>query len=138
MIMRKELTLDATVDNIPKVTDFLTAILEEYDFPMKTITQIMLAVEEIFVNIAHYAYDSHTGSAYIECDVSDGPLTATITLSDRGTPYNPLTREDPDITLSADERDIGGLGVYIVKQSMDDVAYHYDNGKNILKIVKRA
>ena len=99
--------------------------------------QIDVAVEEIYVNIAHYAYHPDIGEATIRCQVTEGPpLEIVIQLLDSGVPYDPLSHADPDITLSADQRDVGGLGIYMVKTSMDDVSYRYENGKNILTLKK--
>ena len=98
--------------------------------------QINLAVEEIFVNIASYAYRPETGKATVRFEVSEEPVTVTITFLDHGVPYDPLARQDPDVTLPAEERDIGGLGIFLTKQIMDDVSYEYCRGQNILRIKK--
>ncbi len=99
-------------------------------------TQIDIAVEELFVNIAHYAYNPETGPATVRVEVEKEPPAVTITFIDNGVPYDPLAREDPDITLSAEERQIGGLGIFMVKKSMDNIEYEYKNGQNILRIRK--
>ena len=129
-----ELIVDAKTDKLDEVLDFIDAHLEEWDCPMKTITQINIAAEEVFVNIAHYAYNPKDGKAKIT--LSRTGQDVEITFSDEGTPYNPLEHEDPDVTLSAEERDIGGLGIYIVKKSMDAVSYEYRDSHNVLKIRK--
>ncbi len=103
---------------------------------MKIQFQIDVAVEELFVNIAHYAYTPETGTATIRVKIEEDPLSASITFIDSGIPYNPLEKEDPDVTLSAEERGIGGLGIYMVKKSMDDMIYEYTDGQNILTIKK--
>ena len=131
-----ELTLDATVENLDKVLAFVDEHLETLGCPMKTQMQIDIAVEEMFVNIAHYAYAPNTGAATVRFESVDDPRRVLITLIDSGIPYDPLAKEDPDITLSADERPIGGLGIYMVKKSMDDIRYKNRNGQNILTIVK--
>ena len=129
------ITLDATTDNLQTVLDFIDAILDENDCPMKTKLQIDIAVEEIFVNIANYAYVSGTGEATVCAAVEDREVT--ITLTDSGTPFNPLLKEDPDITLSAEERDIGGLGILMTKKSMDSVSYEYKDQQNTLTLKKK-
>ena len=101
---------------------------------MKEQMKISVAVEEIFVNIAHYAYGDSVGNAEIDIDVDNDKKSIVVLFKDCGTPYNPLEHEDPDISLSAEEREIGGLGIYIVKKSMDEVSYQYKDGKNILTI----
>ena len=102
----------------------------------KTLMQIAVSVEEIYVNIANYAYKPNTGMAWIRADVSGNPACLTLVFRDRGIPYNPLAREDPDVTLAAEDRKIGGLGIYMVKQAVDDIRYEYKYGQNILTIEK--
>ena len=132
----KELTIAATVENIEVVTDFVNEQLEAFDCPVKTQMQIDIAIDELFGNIAHYAYNPEVGDATVRVEVTEDPLAVVITFIDNGIPYDPLAKEDPDTTLSAEERKIGGLGIYMVKKSMDDVAYEYKDGQNILKIRK--
>ena len=131
----KELIIDALTENLDAVIAFVTEQLETVDCPMKAQMQIEVAVEELFVNIAHYAYAPNTGSATIRTEITAD--TAEITFIDSGVPYDPLAKPDPDVTLSAKERQIGGLGIYMVKKSMDDMRYEYRDGKNILTIVKK-
>lgn len=132
----KELTVDATVENIEKVTDFVNEQLENLGCPLKVQMQIDIAIDELFGNIAHYAYNPDVGPATVRVEVDDEPCVI-ITFIDNGVPYDPLKKEDPDTTLSAEERQIGGLGVYMVKKSMDDISYEYRDGQNILRIKKR-
>ena len=132
----KELTIDATVENIATVTEFVNAQLEQSGCPPKIQMQIDIAIDELFGNIAHYAYDPDVGPATVRVEVDEEPCVI-ITFIDNGVPYDPLGKEDPDITLSAEERGIGGLGVYMVKKSMDDISYEYRDGQNILRIKKR-
>lgn len=132
----KELTIDATVENIEAVTAFVDEQLEEMDCPMKAQMQIDIAIDELFGNIAHYAYNPEVGPATVRVEVLDEPLSVVITFIDNGVPYDPLKKDDPDITLSAEEREIGGLGIYMVKKTMDDISYEYKDGQNILRIRK--
>ena len=132
----KELTIAATVENIEVVTDFVNEQLEEFDCPMKAQMKIDIAIDELFGNIAHYAYNPGVGDATVRVEVVEDPLAVIITFIDKGVPYDPLAKADPDITLSAEEREIGGLGIYMVKKSMDDITYEYKDGKNILNIRK--
>lgn len=132
----KELTLEATVENLNAVTDFVNEQLELYDCPMKAQMQIDVAIDELFSNIAHYAYNPNVGPATVRVEVAEDPLSVIITFIDNGVPYDPLAKADPDITLSAEERGIGGLGIFMVKKTMDDVTYEYKDGQNILKIKK--
>ena len=130
------LNIDAEVNNLDKVLAFVDEKLESYGCSPKTQMQIDVAVEEIFVNIASYAYNPEVGPAVISVETQEDPLAVIITFMDGGVPYNPLEKPDPDVTLSAEERQIGGLGIYMVKKSMDNVTYKYEDGKNILTITK--
>ena len=132
----KELNIAATVENIEVVTDFVNEQLEALDCPMKAQMQIDIAIDELFGNIAHYAYKPDVGDATVRVEVLDDPLAVVITFIDQGIPYDPLAKDDPDVTLSAEEREIGGLGIFMVKKTMDDVTYEYKDGQNILKIKK--
>ena len=116
--------------------DFVNARLEAVDCPPKAQMQMELAVEEIFVNIAHYAYAPSKGNATVRVEISEQPLIVTITFIDQGIPYDPLKKDDPDVTLSSEERAIGGLGIFMTKKVMDDVSYEYKNGQNILTLKK--
>ncbi|MBR2869137.1 MAG: SpoIIE family protein phosphatase [Clostridia bacterium] len=132
----KEITVAATVENIQTVTDFINEQLEAFGCPMKAKTQIDIAVDEIFGNIAHYAYTTETGDVTVSIENGDNPQAADITFIDSGVPYNPLIQAEPDITLSADKRQVGGLGIFIAKNIMDEISYEYKDGMNILKIRK--
>ena len=132
----KELTVAATVENIETVTDFVNEQLEALDCPMKAQVQIDIAIDELFGNIAHYAYNPEIGKATVRVEVIEDSLAVTITFIDNGVPYDPLAKADPDTTLSAEEREIGGLGIYMVKKSMDEITYEYRDGQNILAIKK--
>ena len=127
-------TFLATDGEYPTVAEYVEGWLEEHDCPMKIIMQLSVALEEIFVNVAHYAYPNPPGELDIGLDVEDGMIT--ICFIDSGTPFDPLAKADPDITLSADEREVGGLGIFMVKKTMDDVTYEFKDGKNILTLKK--
>lgn len=132
----KELTVEATVESIPVITEFVDEQLAQYNCPMKAQAQIDIAIDELFSNIVHYAYHPGTGPATVRVEVLQEPLAVVITFIDQGVPYDPLAKEDPDVTLSAQDRQIGGLGIYIVKKNMNEITYEYKDGKNILKIRK--
>lgn len=131
-----ELNIEATLENIETVTDFVNEHLERLDCPMKAQIQIDVAIDELFGNIAHYAYAPEKGVATVRVEVIESPLSVVITFIDNGKPFDPLAMEEPDTTLSVDERKIGGLGIYMVKKSMDEITYEYKEGSNILKIKK--
>ena len=132
----KELVIEAERNNLPQVLEFVDEQLEAVDCPMMTQTTIDIAVEELFVNIASYAYNPEIGIAVVQVTVHDDPLSVEITFIDNGMQYDPLAKADPDTTLSAAQRQIGGLGIFMVKKSMDAVNYEYKDGKNILTIKK--
>ena len=132
----ENMKVEAKLDNLAQVTMFVDEQLEKIECPMKTQMQMDVALEEIFVNIASYAYGEETGMAEIIFDYKPETNDIYLTFIDSGVQYDPLAKEDPDITLSAAERQIGGLGIYMVKKSMDDVTYDYKDGKNILKFSK--
>ena len=132
----KEITIAATVENIDVVTDFVNEQLESCDCPIKAQMQIDIAIDELFSNIAHYAYNPETGDATVRVEVVEDPMAVVITFIDKGIPYDPLKKADPNTALSAEEREIGGLGIFMVKKTMDDITYEYKEGQNILKIKK--
>ncbi len=131
----KTIKVPAELDKVYDVQDFVNSVLEAHDCGMKAQMQIEIAVEELFVNIAHYAYPNGKGDAEISVGVDDG--VASITFRDSGIPYDPLAKEDPDVTKKAEDRSIGGLGIYMVKKSMDEMLYRYEDGHNILTIRKK-
>ncbi|MBR3545737.1 MAG: ATP-binding protein [Oscillospiraceae bacterium] len=132
-----ELETPAETGKLPVVLAFIEQHLEEIGCPPKVQLQIAVAAEEIFVNIASYAYAPVSGNATVRVVVSEDPVAVTITFMDGGKPFDPTKRDDPDVTLAAEERGIGGLGIYMTKRFMDDVKYEYKGGKNILTLVKR-
>ena len=133
----KKLEIAATVESLPHVMEFIDANLKETGCGMKAQTQIEVSVEELFVNIAHYAYKDTTGVAAITFDFDAASRTVTISLIDGGVRYNPLSKPDPDITLSVEDRQIGGLGIFMVKKNMDEVLYDYADNKNVITIKKQ-
>ena len=132
----KELRIEARVGNIDAVTDFVNEALEGMDCPVRSRLQIDVAIDELFSNIANYAYPLGEGAAVVRVEEGKEPRAALITFMDWGTPFDPLSRPDPDTTLPAEEREIGGLGVFLVKKTMDDMRYTHENGMNILRIQK--
>lgn len=133
----KQMKTKARREQLESVLMFLEEELSSIKHNTKNKIQLFIAVEELFVNIASYAYYPSEGDAEIDIDTDNENNFVYITFIDSGKPYNPLEREDPDVTLSAKERKIGGLGIYMVKKSMDDMSYEYKNGCNILKIGKK-
>ena len=133
----KELKLDAVTDNLPQVMSFVDEALEAADCPMKAQMQIDMAVEEICVNVSSYAYAPGVGPVTVKIGIADDPRRAIIVFEDQGVPYDPLAKADPDVTLSAEERQVGGLGIFMVKKTMDDMSYVYENNSNILTLTKR-
>ena len=132
----EKITVEAVLDNLQTVVDFATEKLEARDCSMKVIMQTELVIEEIFVNIANYAYHPETGSATFCIEFEENPNAVLMTFIDAGKPYNPLEAEAPDTTLAIEERDVGGLGIFLVKKNVDDISYEYIDGKNILRMKK--
>ncbi len=132
----KELTLEATIENVQTVTNFAEKEMEQMGVPLKVQTQINIAIDEMFSNIAKYAYQKGTGMVTVRIQQTDDPNGVALTFIDGGIPYNPLEKEDPDVTLPVEDRNVGGLGIFVVKNSMDEITYEYEEGKNILRIRK--
>lgn len=136
MSEKTELTVEAVCSNLDRVTAFVDERLERLDCPIKVQMKLDIAIDEIFSNIVHYAYGEETGRVTVQLEISEEPLTVSITFMDWGIPYNPLLAAEPDISLSANERQIGGLGIFLVKKSMDDISYEHRDGANVLTIQK--
>lgn len=132
----KELNIEAKIENLAAVTQFVDEQLESLNCPMKAQMQIDIAIDELFSNIAYYAYNPAEVPVTVRVEVAESPMAVIITFIDHGVPYDPLKKEDPDVTLSAKERSIGGLGIYMVKKSMDEISYTHHEGQNILTIKK--
>lgn len=130
------ITVPAISDAMGYILDFVEHELQSLGCSEKTKAQINIALDEIFTNIISYAYPSNTGEVKISLKVEPDSKTLSICFTDSGIPYNPLATPDPDITLSAEERGIGGLGIFMVKKSMDKMLYEYSNGKNKLTLIK--
>lgn len=126
----------AQISDIPQVTEFIEGELEKRGCSMKTIARINIVIDEIYSNIAKFAYKDGDGPVTVSLKEKQDPHRIVLRFVDEGVPYNPLTKEDPDVSLDAESRDIGGLGVFMVKKIMDDVSYKYKNDKNILTLVK--
>lgn len=133
----KTIVVPAETEQMDRINDFIGGELESCGCSAKAQMQVALAVEEIFVNIASYAYHPEKGEAEVSVDAVGDPPTVTIRFLDRGKPFNPLEKPDADVTLPAEERGIGGLGILLVKKNMDDVSYSYEDGKNVLTIRKK-
>ena len=130
---------EAADENLEAVNDFIHAQIKPFSCQSQTLFQIDLAVEEIFVNISHYAYSPDKGMVQIECSAektADAPAKLTVSFTDRGKAFNPLAKPDPDITLSVEEREIGGLGIFLTKKYMDSVLYERKDNQNILTFTK--
>ena len=132
-----EWTIEAKIDNIPLLTDKIDDQLSVWNCPLKIQHQIDVAVDEIVTNVAQYAYYPETGMITVQMDMPEDGRMVQITFMDSGVAYNPLAGREPDVTLPAEVRPIGGLGVFMVKKLMDDVTYEYRDGSNILRIYKK-
>ncbi|MGN1402759.1 MAG: ATP-binding protein [Ruminococcus sp.] len=132
-----EKTFPAETAALNEVLAFTEAELERAECPMKNMMQLMVAIEEVFVNVAHYAYPDGKGDVKLGISFDHPDHTVTFRIADKGIPFDPLAKPDPDITLSAEERQIGGLGILICKKTMDAIDYAYEDGQNILTMMKR-
>lgn len=131
-----QITLEAKIENWKLLQDFLEAGLDSILSPFAARQEIFLCAEEIFVNVSSYAYEE-TGKVTVLAEWNAATRELTLQFQDSGKPYNPLERDDPDITLAAEDRQIGGLGVFLVKKLTDSIIYEYSDGKNVLTIKKR-
>jgi len=133
----KEWTFEAKIDRIPWLTEQIDALLEGLDCPMKAQMQIDVAIDEWMANIASYAYGDGGGDVTVRFDYQPDDRTVALTFIDSGIPYDPLAKPDPDVTLSVDKREVGGLGIFMIKKTMDDMTYARRDGHNVLTIRKR-
>ena len=127
----------AKTEALTDVLGFIDLMLEKYECPMKLQTAICVAIEEVFVNVARYAYENGEGDVRLGIGFDEESRTVSFRMKDKGVPFDPLQKPDPDITLSADDREIGGLGIFITKKTMDSVEYAYENGENVLTMIKK-
>ena len=130
-------TFPAKTEALNDVLGYVEQTLESLDCPMKLQMAICVAIEEVFVNVARYAYPDGEGDMTLGIALDEASRNVTFRVADKGIPFDPLQRPDPDITLSAEEREIGGLGIFIAKQTMDTIRYAYENGENILTMTKK-
>lgn len=133
----KEWTFEASIDRIPWLTEQVDGLLEGLDCPMRAQMQIDVAIDELLANIASYAYGTGKGEVTVRFDFEPGDRTVVLTFIDSGVPYDPLAKPDPDVTLEVDKRSVGGLGIFLVKKTMDDMTYARLDGRNVLTIHKR-
>ncbi len=131
-----EWNIEASTQKLPELQEEIESALKAAGCPLRTVMQISVVVEEVFANIAMYAYKPETGRADVRMEISGEPAVVTIRFADRGIPYDPLARQDPDLSLPAEAREIGGLGVYMTKRLMDEVRYEYSEGQNLLTLKK--
>ena len=130
-------TFPAKIETLNEVISFVEETLEIYECSMKTQMAICVAIEEVFVNVANYAYGDGIGDVTISIGFDEENRTVTFCIKDKGVPFNPLNKPDPDTTLSVEEREIGGLGIYLTKKTMDEVNYTFENEENILTLIKK-
>ena len=130
-------TFSAKTDVLSDVLGFVDQMLDSFACPMKIQMAICVAIEEVFVNIAHYAYGKGQGDMNLGIGFDEESRVITFRMADQGIPFDPLQQPDPDITLSAEDREIGGLGIFIAKKTMDSISYAYENGENILTMIKK-
>ncbi len=138
MTMKNKIVMPADFTNLSPGITPIVELLEQLEVDHKTIYKVELCLEELLANVASYAYPPDVeGDIEIHYEVVEDPRMIEITIIDKGRFFNPLETKDPDTTLSAEERNIGGLGVFIVKNTMDFIEYHRKDDKNILIIKKK-
>ena len=130
-------TFAAKTESLSEVIGYVEETLEGFDCSIKSQTAICVAIEEVFVNVAHYAYPESIGDMTLHISFDEVSRNVTFRMTDKGVPFDPLAKPDPDITLSAEEREIGGLGIFIAKKTMDSISYSYENGENVLTMIKK-
>ena len=130
-------TFPAKVESLSDVLGFVDQMLDSFECPMKIQMAVCVAIEEVFVNVAHYAYGEGQGDMRLGIGFDEESRTVTFHMTDKGVPFDPLQKPDPDITLSAEDREVGGLGIFIAKKTMDSIRYAYENGENVLTMTKK-
>ena len=130
-------TFPARTEALSDILGFAEQMLDSFGCSMKIQTAVCVAIEEVFVNVAHYAYGDGEGDVSFGIGFDEVNRAVTFRMTDKGIPFDPLKKADPDITKSAEEREIGGLGIFIAKKTMDSIAYAYENGENILTMIKK-
>lgn len=130
-------TVDAAIENIPAITDFVNSQLKAHACPLQTQYEIDIAIDEIVSNVARYGYPSGKGEITVQVQWQENPLTVVIVFIDQGIAYNPLRQKEPNLTLCAQERPVGGLGIFMVKHMMDNVQYERRGRENVLSLSKQ-
>ena len=130
-------TFPAKTEVLSDVLGFVEQMLDSFECPIKIQVALCVAIEEVFVNVAHYAYGEGEGNMSLGIGFDEESRAITFRMTDKGIPFDPLKKPDPDISLSADEREIGGLGIFITKKTMDSLTYTYENNENILTMIKK-
>ncbi|BDZ69590.1 ATP-binding protein [Methanobacterium petrolearium] len=130
------ITITAKIENLPNVLNFINNQLNGLNISGKTLFQLELAIEEIYVNIARYAYVGEEGAVTITSCIEEDPLQIIVEFTDSGVPFNPLENEDPDFSQKTEEKEIGGLGIHLIKKNVDSLGYKFHDNKNVLTIKK--
>lgn len=130
-------TFPAKTEALSDVLGFVEQMLDSFECPIKIQVALCVAIEEVFVNVAHYAYGEGEGNMSLGIGFDEESRAISFRMTDKGIPFDPLKKPDPDISLSADEREIGGLGIFITKKTMDSLTYTYENNENILTMIKK-
>jgi anti-sigma regulatory factor (Ser/Thr protein kinase) len=131
-----KIVVPAKIENLQKVLNFINQELESVEYNKTLLLQLELSIEEAYVNIVNYAYELEDGDVLISCSIDKNPTKVTIQFIDSGIPYNPLDNEDPDTLSKIEDKEIGGLGIFLIKKNVDFVEYEYQGGKNILTLKK--
>ena len=133
----RELAIEAVAENLQTVMDFTTDTLSDKNCSPKTLYQLELVLEEIFINIVSYAYEGDDRPVVLSVHLEEDPAAIVVTFRDKGAPYNPLERSDPDLSAKLEKREIGGLGIFLVKKNVDEIWYEHINDENVLGFRKK-
>jgi len=134
--MEKSIELDATLENWKSVKNFLKEILVEKNCSRDDERTLQMAIEEIYCNIVNYAYAPHVGKVKIVGHFENDECVIILQFIDEGKPFNPLEKDEPDFTIAPEDREVGGFGIFIVREMVDNMSYEYKDRKNILTLKK--
>jgi len=130
-----ELIIDSDIEEIPKVSALLDEEMQTYGFGREEILDTQLAVEEAITNVINHGYKKPGGEIIVSCRIS--PDRIEVQIIDAAPRFDPLSVPEPELDSTIEDREAGGLGVFLIRQVMDEISYRYENGKNILVLIKR-
>jgi serine/threonine-protein kinase RsbW len=130
-----ELIIDSNIEKIPEVSALLGEEMQTFGFGSEEILDTQLAVEEAIINVINHGYKNPGGEIIVSCRISTDCIKVQIT--DAAPRFDPLSVPEPELDSTLEDRGVGGLGVFLIRRVMDEISYRYENGKNILVLIKR-